>query len=670
MMHQNDLMRSGGVALDGGEYEFISAAEEEEDQQRHKVGSPLSAASPGSPSLTPGGEGGAASQSELRSGWQGWLIGGGGGSGTTTGASLEQLAHSQGTPQTRVERIQALLRFRGVGGGDLGGGESGDGGDGEGGFGGDSDNASEGGAADLVVGSADSGVPARTATPMSEEALQAAREHERAAQERVARGERMRARLAREKEIARRKAALEKRIEQQHNRAKQQRDEEQSTEGEGGEDGEGMSGAAQELPQTGQHQWEGEESAWTDVRVKVKSEVSDIGAGGTGKDDPDMRAVIGDVAGVGDGEAEKAKAKERSPHPRVPRRAGGGGAGGGNAYSSSTAGADEHLNRGEVLAVAEDTNYRGGNDSEVNIGDVPSQSLVVASQPITGTHLTPKVQRILKRLVDLPAVLTSHRLREHSRISCGGTGAVAFKTWNGFLHTAENITRTLPSTNPLLPSVAEYVQQHCRHRGACNFTKMYEMVTPEEMVRRPPPSCAIVGNGGRLRYEIHGEAIDAADVVVRFNNGRTKGFERQVGRRSHFRFYNGPSVEPKQSGELTVAQLRDPAVGHWVKQYIKHRENFPEAYIIDPEIICHAWDMVDREGDKPSSGLVGIAWAMRMCRSVDVYGFQFDAYFNETMRPHYYDWERPKPGREHAHPFERERNLYLALAAAGLLTLH
>ena len=173
-----------------------------------------------------------------------------------------------------------------------------------------------------------------------------------------------------------------------------------------------------------------------------------------------------------------------------------------------------------------------------------------------------------------------------------------------------------------------------------------------------------------MRYETHGDEIDAADVVVRFNNGRTKGFERQVGRRSNFRFYNGPSLEPKQGGELTVAQLRDPAVSHWVKQYLKHRDNFPEAYVMDPEVICHAWDMVDREGDKPSSGLVGIAWAMRLCRSVDVYGFQFDAYFNASMRPHYYDWERPKPGREHAHPFERERELYLSLAAAGLLTLH
>jgi hypothetical protein len=38
------------------------------------------------------------------------------------------------------------------------------------------------------------------------------------------------------------------------------------------------------------------------------------------------------------------------------------------------------------------------------------------------------------------------------------------------------------------------------------------------------------------------------------------------------------------------------------------------------------------------------------------------------LRP--YELERPKRGHEHAHPFERERDLYLALAAAGLLRLH
>ena len=134
--------------------------------------------------------------------------------------------------------------------------------------------------------------------------------------------------------------------------------------------------------------------------------------------------------------------------------------------------------------------------------------------------------------------------------------------------------------------------------------------------------------------------------------------------------YNGPYVEGKMGGEITISQMRDSSVNHWIRQYEKHRETFPESYIMDPEIICRAWDLVNREGEKPSSGMVGITFAMRLCSLVDIYGFSAESYFNETERPHYYDWERPKPGRENVHPFETERKIYKALQKEGLITLH
>ena len=128
-------------------------------------------------------------------------------------------------------------------------------------------------------------------------------------------------------------------------------------------------------------------------------------------------------------------------------------------------------------------------------------------------------------------------------------GAVAFKTGPRSF-AAENLTRTLPDADPPLTKYAIHAQQHCRHEA--RFTKVREeeggaaaavgnLNGNVPKLSSSPPSCAVVGNGGRLRYETHGDEIDAADVVVRFNNGRTKGFERQVGRRSNFRFYNGPS---------------------------------------------------------------------------------------------------------------------------------
>ena len=44
-----------------------------------------------------------------------------------------------------------------------------------------------------------------------------------------------------------------------------------------------------------------------------------------------------------------------------------------------------------------------------------------------------------------------------------------------------------------------------------------------------------------------------------------------------------------------------------------------------------------------------------------MYGYESSNYFSEASRPHYYDWERPKKGRERVHPFGEERKLYQAL---------
>ena len=287
----------------------------------------------------------------------------------------------------------------------------------------------------------------------------------------------------------------------------------------------------------------------------------------------------------------------------------------------------------------------------------------------------------LAALARTPTVLSLDRkLTSHGKITCGGTDAVIFKTWNQFFTSNENITRTLPPVEPKITEVVNHAQRFCRHRGKCDFTKIYanaklendEKMNKKERHRNDEvlPTCAVVGNAGSLRNANFGEEIDGHDIVLRFNNGRAKHFEKQVGTKGHLRMYNGPYVEGKMGGEITISQMRDSSVNHWIRQYEKHRETFPESYIMDPEIICRAWDLVNREGEKPSSGMVGITFAMRLCSLVDIYGFSAESYFNETERPHYYDWERPKPGRENVHPFETERKIYKALQKEGLITLH
>jgi hypothetical protein len=59
--------------------------------------------------------------------------------------------------------------------------------------------------------------------------------------------------------------------------------------------------------------------------------------------------------------------------------------------------------------------------------------------------------------------------------------------------------------------------------------------------------------------------------------------------------------------------MRDDALRTWVSHVHRRGVNNTVAYIFDPEFLCHTWDWVGRHGKKPSSGLVGILWALHMC---------------------------------------------------------
>ena len=51
-------------------------------------------------------------------------------------------------------------------------------------------------------------------------------------------------------------------------------------------------------------------------------------------------------------------------------------------------------------------------------------------------------------------------------------------------------------------------------------------------------TCALVGSSGSLLYDRFGAEIDSADLIIRFNNAPTIGFERVVGSRTDVRLLN------------------------------------------------------------------------------------------------------------------------------------
>ena len=168
-----------------------------------------------------------------------------------------------------------------------------------------------------------------------------------------------------------------------------------------------------------------------------------------------------------------------------------------------------------------------------------------------------------------------------------------------------------------------------------------------------------------------GQAIDKHDAVIRFNAAVTEGFEQFVGIKTTLRILNAPDYKGPDGGEMRVTTVRNADIKEWAKHYQQQPKEMQErTYMTDPELLCHAWSWVKQRGEKPSSGLVGMVLALKMCGKVDMYGFQSSNYFAKYSRPHYYDWERPQKGREKVHPFTREVALYGNLAKNGYVTVH
>lgn len=319
---------------------------------------------------------------------------------------------------------------------------------------------------------------------------------------------------------------------------------------------------------------------------------------------------------------------------------------------------------------------RAASTSTAPAGGEPSGAARSGSQDLppepSPVEVRPGLRERVEGLRGRPLVVTQERLKTKrgQPVVCGHSGAVAFQKWDELAASHPDLLSALPPT--AVTDLRAFTTGFAR--GECSMDDLGQCHSGvgAEVGNSPSaglPTCAVVGNSGKLRGEFHREAIDASDVVIRFNGGVTRGYEEHVGTKSTFRLYNGPYTTTHVPGEAAIAQIRDLASRAWVKSAVKHGDSL--SALFDLDFLCQAWDLVDRAGLRPSSGLVGVAFALSQCAyPVSIFGFQYSQYFDPDVQPHYFDWERPKKGREHVHPFSEEAQLLLELQAAGFVALH
>lgn len=214
-------------------------------------------------------------------------------------------------------------------------------------------------------------------------------------------------------------------------------------------------------------------------------------------------------------------------------------------------------------------------------------------------------------------------------------------------------------------------------------------------------SCAIVGNGGGLKFSKYGQDIDGHDVVIRMNQAPTIGYEEYVGSKTTIRLLNrlwsvnyalrykfnmyklqlepGVSLISSRGEDLAQNYLR-------LTKAMKALKRDTSVYVLNYKTVAYTRQALAayrnclgaagfskfEGGGVPSSGLVAIMALKEVCRKVNVYGFGQPVNKQGKKADYqYYVWygtERPV-GNALSHSFDAEFRLVKALAREGFISL-
>ncbi|KAM3692861.1 hypothetical protein ACB098_08G119400 [Castanea mollissima] len=196
-------------------------------------------------------------------------------------------------------------------------------------------------------------------------------------------------------------------------------------------------------------------------------------------------------------------------------------------------------------------------------------------------------------------------------------------------------------------------------------------------------SCAVVGNSGILLKSEYGELIDSHEFVVRLNNARTTGFERNVGSKTSVSFVNsnilhfcarreGCFCHPYGVDVPIVMYICQPV--HFMDYTVCNSTHKAALIVTDPrfDVLCarivkyyslkrfveetgkslDEW-AVARDGANfhYSSGMQAVMLALGVCDKVSVFGFGKSS----LAKHHYHSNQKAELG---LHDYEAEYDFY------------
>lgn len=197
------------------------------------------------------------------------------------------------------------------------------------------------------------------------------------------------------------------------------------------------------------------------------------------------------------------------------------------------------------------------------------------------------------------------------------------------------------------------------------FESIFPKIPFKKVISKKIPlknDCALVSSAASINNSNSGQDIDKHQLVIRFNDAPTQGFETDVGSKTTIRILNSQVLS---RSDFNITDLKfansinivwDPShydanLKEWIEKpdfkfwpnYRKCRLEHPEIpfYVLHPKVLWNAWDILQKTTinkmpkTPPSSGFIGLILLVQICKSVSLY--EYIPSIRITDYCHYYD---------------------------------
>ncbi|XP_068629090.1 beta-galactoside alpha-2,6-sialyltransferase 2 [Battus philenor] len=190
----------------------------------------------------------------------------------------------------------------------------------------------------------------------------------------------------------------------------------------------------------------------------------------------------------------------------------------------------------------------------------------------------------------------------------------------------------------------------------------YPIPTEPLLGHRTFNTCAVVTSAGSLLGSHLGDFIDSHDMVLRFNNAPTDNYTEDVGSKTTFRILNSQVVTKPEFNFLNDPLYKEVSILIWdpanytatLDEWF-HHSDFPlfpvykrlleimpgaDVHLLHPKVLWSLWTLLQDSSpyrlkrNPPSSGFIGIWFAMHRCNRVRV--FEYVPSTRATRRCHYH----------------------------------